>query len=97
MKVRNMESARGNMVPNQFIIEGVDEQDNWCEYFQSYKSVIAKKAHHKDTGELQVYLDVNKWDYSVITGKYRNEFLGEKKSRTEKKIASGEYVLVDLN
>ena len=46
-----MTSARGNTVSNQFIIT-----DNGDEYFQSYKSIIARK-----------------------------------------KIASGEYVLTNLN
>jgi hypothetical protein len=33
-----------------------------------------------------VYLDENKWDYSVTTGKYRNIFLGETRKETQKKI-----------
>ena len=43
------------------------------------------------------YLDKTYWDYSTTTGKYRNQFLGETKKETEKKIKSGEYALVDLN
>ena len=86
MKVENMTSARGNTVPNQFIIT-----DNGDEYFQSYKSIIAKKSKGK------IYLDDYYWDYSVTTGKYRNEFLGEGIAETRKKIASGEYVLTNLN
>jgi len=42
-------------------------------------------------------LDEKYWDYSKTTGKYRNQFLGENKKETEKKIASGEYILTDLN
>jgi hypothetical protein len=86
MKVENMTSARGNTVPNQFIIT-----DNGDEYFQSYRSIIAKKSKGK------IYLDDYYWDYSVTTGKYRNEFLGEGIAETRKKIASGEYVLTNLN
>jgi len=86
MKVENMTSARGNTVPNQFIIT-----DNGDEYFQSYKSIIAKKSESK------IYLDEYYWDYSTTTGKYRNEFLGEGITETRKKIASGEYVLTNLN
>ena len=37
MKVENMRSAKGNIVPNQFIITDGD-----VEYFQSYKTIIAK-------------------------------------------------------
>ena len=86
MKVTNMLSTRGNKVPNQFIIN-----NNGEEYFQSYKSIIAKKSNGK------IYLDNYFWDYSVTTGKYRNDFLGEGIAETRKKIASGEYILTDLN
>ena len=86
MKVTNMLSTRGNKVPNQFIIN-----NNGEEYFQSYNSIIAKKSKGK------IYLDDIFWDYSVTTGKYRNDFLGEGIAETRKKIASGEYILTDLN
>ena len=87
MKVKNMTSTRGNKVPNQFLIT-----DKGVEYFQSYNSVIAKKIHKG-----LVYLDSYFWDYSVTTGKYRNQFLGEGIAETRKKIANGEYILTDLN
>lgn len=86
MKISNMTSSSGNKVANQFIIT-----DGNIEYFQSYNTVIAKKQNGK------VYLDKNSWDYSMTTGKYRNQFLGETKKETEAKIKSGEYKLVDLN
>ena len=86
MKVQNMTSARGNTIANQFIINDKGE-----EYFQSYRSIIAKKSQGK------IYLDEYFWDYSVTTGKYRNDFLGEKKIDTQRKIDSGEYILTDLN
>ena len=86
MKVENMTSARGNKVANQFIIN-----DNGAEYFQSYKSIIAKKSQGK------IYLDEYFWDYSTTTGKYRNQFLNEGIADTRKKIQSGEYILTDLN
>jgi len=91
MKVENMQSARGNDVPNQFII--TDEASN-TETFQSYDSVIAVKSYE---GGYKVTLDRATWDYSVTTGKYRNQFLGETKKETEAKIDSGEYKLADLN
>ena len=81
-----MLSTNGNRVPNQFIIN-----NNGEEYFQSYNSIIAKKSKGK------IYLDDIFWDYSVTTGKYRNDFLGEGIAETRKKIASGEYILTDLN
>jgi hypothetical protein len=37
------------------------------------------------------------WDSSVTTGRYRNQFLGEKLAETRKKIKTGEYTLIDLN
>lgn len=85
--VSNMTSSRGNDVPNQFIIrtdKGV--------YFQSYSSIIVFQPF---SGKIQ--LDKSRWDYSVTTGKYRNQFLGETKAETEKKIKAGIYELVDLN
>lgn len=86
MRVQNMTSARGNKVANQFIINDKGE-----EYFQSYRSIIAKKSQGK------IYLDKYYWDYSTTTGKYRNDFLGEGIADTRKKIQSGEYILTDLN
>ena len=91
MKVTNMTSDRtGREVPNQFIIE--DDQGN--QYFQSYRTVIAKKDWSGD--RLQVTLD-NQWDYSKTTGKYRNMFLGETRKETEAKIKDGTYTVTNLN
>ena len=86
-KVSNMISSSDNKVPNQFTIEtsvGV--------YFQSYSTLIAFVPL-----EGPVVLDRDKWDYSVTTGRYRNQFLGEGIQETRRKIESGEYVLADLN
>ena len=43
MKVENMTSSQGNKVANQFLIT-----DNGDEYFQSYKSMIAKRSQGKN-------------------------------------------------
>lgn len=75
------------IAPNQFFFE-----DNGRRYFQSYNSVIACK---NVSGGVE--LDKNYWDYSKTTGRYRNQFLGEDKKETLKKIASGQYTLVNLN
>lgn len=88
VKVENMESSRGNTVPNQFII-----RTNKGVYFQSYDSVIVFVPY----GSKKTKLDRKTWDFSVTTGKYRNEFLGECKEETQAKIDSGEYVLANLN
>jgi len=97
MKVENMISAKGNKVANQFIItdKQYNEKENrWTttETFQSYDSTIAIIF---SSGV--VLLDENTWDYSVTTGKYRNDFLGEGIAETRAKIKSGEYLLTDLN
>jgi len=47
--------------------------------------------------EGNVTLDRYKWDYSVTTGRYRNQFLGEDIRETRKKIEQGIYTLADLN
>jgi len=88
MKVKNMTSTRGNKIANQFII--TDDNNNMT--FQSYNSTIAKKIHNG-----LIYLDEYYWDYSVTTGKYRNQFLGEGIAETRKKIEQGIYILTDLN
>jgi len=85
-KVQNMTSNNGNKVANQFVI-----YTDTGSIFQSYNSTIVKL----DSGK--TYLDINKWDYSKTTGKYRNIFLNEKKKDTEEKIKSGQYILTDLN
>ena len=96
MKVRNMTSSRGNKIAKQFIIKGNGSITGTpFETFQSYDSVIATKAF-TDEGIIGT-LDSNYWDYSVTTGKYRNQFLGETKAATQAKIDSGEYILADLN
>lgn len=94
MKVKNMTSSRGNAIANQFIIE-TDKGIG----FQSYNSMIAfiPSGGSLNYEGRKTQLDRNKWDYSTTTGKYRNQFLGETKAETQKKIDSGEYELVDLN
>ena len=86
-RIKNMQSSNGNDVPNQFLI--YTDEGTW---FQSYSTIIAFKPFGGKT-----QLDVRAWNYSVTTGKYRNQFLRETKKETERKIASGEYELVDLN
>jgi hypothetical protein len=99
MKVRNMTSANGNKIANQFIMEdeGHGALGNFTrrQTFQSYDTVIAVKTVWPD--ETRIELDAEKWDYSKTTSKYRNQFLGETTKDTERKIKSGEYMLADLN
>lgn len=83
-----MVSPNGNKTANQFEVR--DDQGNI--YFQSYDTIIAKVDNQGKTT-----LDAKMWDYSTTTGKYRNQFLGESKAETLKKIKSGEYKLADLN
>ena len=103
MKVTNMTSNRGRKVANQFIVSGavvhMPDDTYTGEAFQSYDSVIALVAYEcNNTGNThKVFLDRKYWNYSVTTGKYRNQFLGETKKETQAKIDSGEYILADLN
>lgn len=105
MKVSNFTSNSGNKVANQFIIERFvqhGDADNLPmatvkeTVFQSYDSVIVRRTCDA-CGDDFIELDRVYWNYSKTTGKYRNQFLGETKKETEKKIASGEYILTDLN
>jgi len=86
-RVENMTNARGNKAPNQFIIE-----TDAGLFFQSYQSAIAFKPLKGKT-----QLDAEKWDYSATTGRFRNQFLNEGIAETRAKIASGEYILTNLN
>ena len=86
MKVSNLTNSNGNRVLNQFFIS-----HKGVEYFQSYFSQIVMWKDGK------TYLDKYYWDYSVTTGKYRNQLLGEGIKQTRQKIKSGEYKLIDLN
>ena len=87
MKVSNLESSRGNTVPNQFEIrtdEGV--------FFQSYNSMICFVPRVGKT-----LLDETYWNYSKTTSKYRSVFLDESTIETKKKIEDGTYLLTNLN
>ena len=95
IKVKNMTSSTGSPIVNQFII--IDD-GNKQEYLQSYDVIIAKKQTIVYSYEqCKITLDVNYWNYSKTTSKYRNIFLNETTKETKKKIKSGEYILADLN
>jgi len=99
MKLTQFKNEKGIAVKNQFIMEeeGHGALGNFIKRttFQSYDSIIAIKTVWED--ETRIELDETYWDYSVTTGKYRNQFLGEDRKTTEKKIKSGEYKLENLN
>ena len=82
IKVENI-----NGTVNQFLIQTSEGL-----YFQSYNNIIAFKPLFGKT-----QLDSYYWDYSRTTGKYRNQFLGENKAETKRKIKAGIYKLTDLN
>ncbi len=87
VKVRNMINSSGNAVKNQFIID-TDEGT----YFQSYDSIIA----YRPKGSTKIYLGQD-WEYSVTTGKYRNQFLGIDKAETLQRIKAGTIIVTDLD
>lgn len=67
MKIKNMISARGNKIANQFVLEyGLN-----CTAFQSYETLIAVYIHDTDT----MYIDGER--YSNTTSKYLNLFKKE--------------------
>lgn len=82
--VENVRSDKGNKVLNQFIIKGKD----WT-LLQSYDSPIVLNKN----GQIYLFKD---WDYSVTTGRYRNDFLREGKEYTLKKLKNEEYIAVDF-
>ena len=64
MKVENIISEKGNVIPNQFIISNGN-----LKVFQSYQSTIITI----DYATKSVYVGED-FDYSMTTGKYRNIF-----------------------
>lgn len=84
MKVTPMINNKGNVVKNHFIL--YDEKTGERS-LQSYNSIIAKIDIN---GKVTLGKD---WDYSVTTGKYRNQFLGETKKETQAKLDAGVYKL----
>lgn len=86
MKLTNLTSPAGNVVPNQFQVETEEGI-----FFQSYESVIAKIVNEVVT------LDTKYWNYSKTTSKYRNMFLRETSEETKAKVKSGIYKLANLN
>jgi hypothetical protein len=87
LNVQNMTSPNGNTVPNQFIVW----TDN-ARYFQSYSTVIVRIDN-----DGKVVLDCKAWNYSKTTARYRNAFLNESTTETQKKIKDGTYTLDNLN
>ena len=86
MKVENMTSNNGNKIANQFIIYQDDQV-----FFQSYDSMIAMAQDH------YIELDVNYWNYSKTTVKYRNKFLNMTTKEVENAIKNGLITLTNLN
>ena len=64
MRVENIVSDKGNMIPNQFVMT-----NNNTIVFQSYESMIV--TIDESTKTVLIGAD---YDYSVTTGKYRNIF-----------------------
>ena len=86
VKVRPMETKRGNTATNQFVIF-TDEG----RYFQSYETIVAFISN-----DGAVTLN-NCFEYSNTTSYYLGKFLGHGIAETRKKVNSGEYKLDKLN
>ena len=78
LKVSNL-IYNGRNVPNQFLIEYVENGDEY-QIFQSYESMIVKFKYWE-------IVEVGKdWDYSRTTRKYRNRVTGLNKKEFEKML-----------
>lgn len=84
--IRNLTTSAGHPAANQIEVSNGFRKEFW-----SYGVLIAVV----EAGA--VTLDEYYYDYSRTTGKYRNQFLGETKKETDKKIKAGLYELTDLN
>ena len=87
MKVENVIGKNGKVVKNQFVIT-----DDNGKTFQSYNTIIAKKDIKGD-----LTLDINHWNYSNTTSKYRNIFTELTTKETKEQIESGLIRLKNLN
>ena len=87
MHTEKMKTKFGNDSKDQVIVHDGDRR-----VFVSYGTPIAEIAGYGGA----VTLDKDYWDYSVTTGQYRNEFLGEGIADTRKKIKDGTYQLTNL-
>lgn len=103
--VENMQSPQTNKpVANQYIMKGLDaclidgEALNSPEIFQSYETIICVWGYRPDGAGRMIYLDRDKWDYSVTTLKYLKVFLDlHGIDQLREGIKSGEYQLTELN
>jgi|TARA_R100000482_G_scaffold124933_1_gene80038 hypothetical protein len=91
MKVKNLISDKGNVIPNQFQIV-----NNNTIYFQSYETIIAKinkRTMYCD----EIILDTHALNYSRTTSKYLYKFLNMNRKEIENLIKKKEIKLKNLN
>lgn len=91
IKVKNLISDKGNVIPNQFEI-----YSNGDYYFQSYETIIAKLQIVKNKGR-QIILDTHALNYSRTTSKYLYNWLRMNRKEIEHKIKEKEIKLKNLN
>lgn len=85
MKVENMKSRNGNAIPNQFIIT-----DGNTEYFQSYKTIVAKRENGKIT--------IDKGNpFSLTTSKHLYSFLNVTSQEFKANMKVNKYDIQALN
>ncbi len=98
-KITQMTTPSGRPAANQFIIteEGCGANGNFVkrETFLSYGMTIAIKTEWNNRTD--IVLDINKWDYSNTTSKYRNIFLGMNTEEIKRKANSGEIKVENIN
>ena len=90
-RVRNMISASGNSVPNQFEIS----TQQGVTIFQSYNAIVAARLRLGGQAGTQVVLFDPYWDnYSTTTNRYLLQFLNEGSIKdVRRKVKDGVYVL----
>ena len=91
MKVKNLISDKGNVIPNQFQIVNNDTI-----YFQSYETIIAK-INKRTMYSDEIILDTNALNYSRTTSKHLYKFLGMNRKQIENLIKKKEIKLKNLN
>lgn len=87
VKVSNLQNNEGREVVNQFIIDTAKAQ-----YFQSYNTIIAKRANGTIT------LDKDFYNYSCTTSKYLAIYLGLSNAKELREaIKAKRYKMARLN
>lgn len=87
--ISHLQTSKGRPSATQIIIYRPE-----CTVFRSYHSKVALTTI--ENGQRKVYLDQNTWDYSRTTLRYLGQFLGLTVHGIKIRVASGEFILSDV-